>query len=245
MIKAVFFDLYGTLAGFNPPREVVQTQALESFGFTATKQGIALGYVGADDWMSQVNASDTPLLRLQGQDRDRFFSEYQRLIMEGAGIDVDLDTAGRVWAKVQQIPYSFAAFDDSLPVMDMLKLRELTLGLISNIGRDIDEMCESLGLAPYLDFTVSSTEVGIGKPHPPVFLKALERAGVTPDEAIHVGDSYRSDVQGAQGVGIRPLLLDRDGVMTDVTDCPRIGSLIEVLDYLDSPADPGESLGQT
>ena len=237
MIKAVFFDLYGTLAGFDPPREEVQTQALESFGFTATKQGIALGYVGADDWMSQVNASDTPLSRILGQERDHFFAEYQRLIMEGAGIDVDLDTAGQVWAKVQQIPYSFAAFDDTLPVLDMLKLRELTLGLISNIGRDIDEMCESLGLAPYLDFTVTSTEVGIGKPHPPVFLKALDRAGVAPDEAIHVGDSYRSDVEGARSVGIRPLLLDRDGVMTDVTDCPRIGSLIEVLDYLDSPAD--------
>ncbi|MCH7706134.1 MAG: HAD-IA family hydrolase [Chloroflexi bacterium] len=235
MIKAVFFDLYGTLAGFDPPREQVQTQALGSFGFTATKQGIARGYVGADDWMSQVNASDTPVPRLQGQARDRFFAEYQRLIMKGAGIEVDMDTAGQVWAKVQQIPYSFAAFDDSLPVLDMLKLRELTLGLISNIGRDVDEMCESLGLAPYLDFIVTSTEVGIGKPHPPVFLKALERAGVAPDEAIHVGDSYRSDVQGARGVGIRPLLLDRDGVMTDVTDCPRIGSLMEVLDYLDSP----------
>jgi len=237
VIKAVFFDLYGTLAGFDPPREEVQTQALESFGFTATKQGIALGYVSADDWMSQVNASDTPLSRLQGQEHDHFFAEYQRLIMKGAGIDVGMDTAGQVWAKVQQIPYSFAAFDDTLPVLDMLKLRELTLGLISNIGRDIHEMCESLSLAPYLDFTVTSTEVGIGKPHPPVFLKALERAGVAPNEAIHVGDSYRSDVEGARGVGIRPLLLDRDGVMTDVTDCPRIGSLIEVLNYLDSPAD--------
>ena len=233
----MFFDLYGTLAGFNPPREQVQTQALESCGFTATKEGIARGYVGADDWMSQVNATDSPVPRLTGQARDRFFAEYQRLIMEGAGIKVDLDTAGRVWAAVRQIPYSFAAFDDTLPVMDMLKLRELTLGLISNIGRDVDEMCESLGLTPYLDFIVTSTEVGIGKPHPPVFLKALERAGVAPDEALHVGDSYRSDVQGARGVGIRPLLLDRDGVMTDVTDCPRIGSLMEVLDHLDSPAD--------
>ena len=74
--------------------------------------------------------------------------------------------------------------------------------------------------------------MGRGKPHSPIFLTALERAGVEPHEALHVGDSYASDVLGAQGVGIYPLLLDRDGTQTLITDCPRISSLMEVVEHL-------------
>lgn len=232
MIKAIFFDLYGTLARFYPPREEVQAQACESFGLAVTRQGLIRGYLLADQWMSQVNAGETPVPQLAEEERARFFTEYQRLVLQGAGLEVDPETARRVWSKVREIPYGLALFDDTLPVLDILKRRKLILGLLSNIGRDVNELGEELGLAPYLDFTVTSREAGSSKPHPPMFLLALERAGVKPDEALHVGDSHLSDVQGARGVGIRPVLLDREGLMTYVDDCPRIKSLMGVLDYL-------------
>jgi len=232
MIKAVFFDLYGTLARFHPPREEVQAQACASFGFTVTREGLIRGYLLADEWMSRVNASETPVPQLAEEERARFFAEYERLVLQGAGVEVDLETAGRVWSRVREIPYQLALFDDVLPVLGMLKQRELTLGLLSNIGRNLTELGKELGLAPYLDFTVTSREAGSGKPHPPIFRLALERAGVKPPEALHVGDSHLSDVQGALGAGIHPLLLDREDVMTHVNDCPRIGGLIGVLDYL-------------
>lgn len=47
------------------------------------------------------------------------------------------------------------------------------------------------------------------KPHKEIFEKVLEISGCHPDEAIHVGDSLRSDVAGAQNAGIRAVLLDR------------------------------------
>ena len=232
MIKAVFFDLYGTLARFYPPREEIQTQACEAFGFTVTREGLVQGYTLADQLMSEVNASQAPVTQLVGEERAHFFAQYERLVLQGASVDVDLETAGRVWTKVQELPYGLALFDDVLPVLDMLKLRELTLGLLSNIGRDITELCEELGLTPYLHFAVTSQEAGSSKPYPPIFRLALKRAGVMPTEALHVGDSYFSDVQGARDVGINPLLLDREGVLDQVDDCPKISSLIEVLEHI-------------
>ncbi|MBI4200867.1 MAG: HAD family hydrolase [Chloroflexi bacterium] len=232
MIKAVFFDLYGTLARFYPPREEVQAKACESFGFRVTRQGLIRGYALADDLMSQVNATDSPVTRMEGEQRARFFAEYERLVLKGAGIDVDLETAGQVWAKVREIPYGLALFDDAVPTLRALGARGLTLGMLSNIGRDSTELCAELGLTPYLHFAVTSQEAGSSKPHPPMFLMALERAGVSPAEALHVGDSYLSDVQGARGLGIRPLLLDREGLMAHFDDCLKIRSLVEVLDYL-------------
>ena len=232
MIKAVFFDLYGTLARFYPPREEIQAEACESFGFVVTREGLVQGYTLADDLMSRVNASQTPVPQMGAAERDSFFADYERLVLQGAGIDVDLETAGRVWAKVREIPYGLALFDDVLPVLDLLRRRGLTLGLLSNIGRDINELCQELGLSSNLDFAVTSREAGSSKPHPPIFRLALEHAGVQPAEAIHVGDSYLSDVQGARAVGIRPVLLDRESVMTHVNDCARISGLAALLDDL-------------
>ena len=102
------------------------------------------------------------------------------------------------------------------------------MGVLSNLRRDMDQLCRQLGLASYLDFCISPEEAGAEKPHPPMFLAALERAAVSAPEAVHVGDQYRSDVLGAQAVGIHGVLLDRGGWLNDVTDCPKIASLSEL-----------------
>ncbi|MBI4199091.1 MAG: HAD-IA family hydrolase [Chloroflexi bacterium] len=232
MIKAVFFDLYGTLARFFPPREEVQARACASLGISVTPDGLARGYATADDLMAQVNASQTPMRHHVGVERDQFFARYEQLVLKGAGVAVDLETAARVWAKVQETPIRLALFDDVLAVLGQLKERRLVLGLLSNIDRDIGPLCRELGLTPYLDFALTAQEAGVTKPHPPFFRMALQRAGVQPPEAVHVGDSYLSDVQGARAIGIRPILLDRYGTLGHIADCPRIQALPQLLDFL-------------
>ena len=71
------------------------------------------------------------------------------------------------------------------------------------------------------------------KPHPPIFLSALKRAGVSPEEAAHVGDQYHTDVQGARSMGMMPVLLDRDNWHPEITDCPRVSGLMEVESVID------------
>lgn len=232
MIKAVFFDLYGTLAHFYPLREQIQTDACETFGFSVSRAGVTRGYLLADEFMAKVNASPVPVSRLDKDEHTRFFAKYEYLILQGAGIDVNLETAGRVWAKVRETPYGMALFDDVLPVLEALRFRGLTLGLLSNINWDIRGLCEELGLVSYLSFSITSREAGAGKPHPPMFLMALERAGVISTEALHVGDSHLSDVGGAHGVGICPVLLDRDGMFGDIHDCLKISDLFGVFEHL-------------
>ena len=97
-----------------------------------------------------------------------------------------------------------------------------------------DELAASLGLMEFLDFTVTSGEVGAEKPSPPIFLKALDKAGASPEESIHVGDQLTSDIEGAEGVGINPVLLDRDGNHRGYTQHPRIEGLSELPDVLNT-----------
>ena len=231
MIKAIFFDMYGTLARFYPLKEELQATACADFGIQVTPEGITQGYALADAYMAREKAVFS-LRKRSPEAREAFFAEYERLILQGAGIDVNLEKAGEIWRRVQQLPYDLAIYDDVLPALDMLKLQGLTLGLISNIDETGSQLAERLGVSMYLDFAVTSGEVGAEKPHPPIFLAALERAGVEPHEALHVGDQLSSDVQGAKSVGINPVLMDRDGLQWDFQDCPRLESMMEVLGLL-------------
>ncbi|HEX7527416.1 MAG TPA: HAD-IA family hydrolase, partial [Gaiellaceae bacterium] len=61
---------------------------------------------------------------------------------------------------------------------------------------------ERLGLAGLLDVLVFSDEVGVSKPDPEIFLRALEQIGVEPEHAMFVGDRLETDVQGAAKLGM-------------------------------------------
>ena len=227
MIKAVFFDLYGTLAGFSPSRYQIQATACADFGIQVTPESILRGYALADAYMAEQNAV-RPLRERSREGQNQFFAEYERLVLQGAGVEVSGERALEIWRRVRQVPYQLTRFDDVVPALEVLRSQGLTLGLISNMNRDGAELTRELGLAPYLDFAVTSIEVGAEKPHPPIFLAALEKAGAAPHEAVHVGDQLTSDVEGARGVGINPVLLDRDGNHTAIKGCPRIESLVEL-----------------
>ncbi len=228
MVKAVFFDFYNTLVRFYPPREQTQIAAGRLCGLELDPEGIVRGYVEADRYMTEQN-SRLHIQKMSPGDRLAFFARYEQRVLRGGGVDASLELAGRVWAKVREQPYGLAPFDDAAPTLRTLKGWGLVVGLISNIYQDLDALCERMGFTPYLDFTVTSRSAGAEKPHAPIFLAALARAKVQPGEAIHIGDQYGGDVVGARGVGIRPVLLDREGLLGEHTDVERIRGLSEVV----------------
>ena len=61
------------------------------------------------------------------------------------------------------------------------------------------------------DLFVTSEHAGSFKPEEAIFRYALERAGVEPNEAVHVGDSLEADVAGALGAGMRAVWLNATG----------------------------------
>jgi len=62
------------------------------------------------------------------------------------------------------------------------------------------------------------------KPHRSIFDAALAALEAQPGEAAMVGDSYADDIEGARALGMRAILLDRDGLHVDETD--RIDTLL-------------------
>ena len=233
MIKAVSFDFYNTLVRFWPPLEEIQQAACHELGLTVEEDAITHGYAVADVLFNREN-EERPLSKRSEEDRLEFFGRYEQLILKTAGIPVTIDLAQRVWKMAMTVPKDFVPFNDTVPALKQLREAGYKVGIITNLRRNLDELCEQVGLAPYLDFAVGSEEVGMEKPHPPIFMAALNRVNAAPGEVAHVGDQLRSDVIGAQGVGMHGVLLNRSGYGPASGDCPTISSLSELGKLIES-----------
>jgi putative hydrolase of the HAD superfamily len=117
---------------------------------------------------------------------------------------------------------NFSLYEDALPVLDELRRHEIKTGLISNGQRDLDEFVSHHLLD--VDAVVGSKAHGRVKPHASIFVAALAALDVAPEETVMVGDSYEDDIEGARALGIRAILLDRDGLRLDAPD--RIDTLL-------------------
>ena len=102
---------------------------------------------------------------------------------------------------------------------------------MSNWDESLLSHTDELGLTPLFDTIVGSLAVGYEKPHKRIFEIALERLALAPEDVIHVGDMYVSDVVGARRAGIRPVLLDRFDLMPQA-DCLRVSTLDQLLPLL-------------
>jgi putative hydrolase of the HAD superfamily len=106
---------------------------------------------------------------------------------------------------------SWRVYDDAWLALEEGRRRGLIQGVISDWGSDLVGILGDLGLTQYFSFVVISAVVGRAKPSPEIFRYALDRAGVEPEEAAYVGDSYVADVIGARASGLIPVLVDRKG----------------------------------
>ncbi len=232
MIKAVFFDLYHTVVRYEPPREELQSLALKDFGIEASPEAFGRPFVMADEFIYQEIAR-CPLSQRSPEDRMALWAQYQKIVLGEAGIEAGEKLVLYLVGKMRQLnSVKLVLYDDVIPALTGLKEKGLTLGLISNVDRDIAPLLNELGLSSLLQVVVTSQEVGFNKPQPEIFQAALNRAGVTATEALYVGDQYQIDVVGANGAGIKGVLLDRGGYFEEVTDSPRIRSLGQIFDYL-------------
>jgi FMN phosphatase YigB (HAD superfamily) len=98
-----------------------------------------------------------------------------------------------------------------MPSLDALRDAGVRMCVISNFVWGGTELIHDLELAARFEALVISARVGFQKPHRGIFEHALRRMRVEPARAVHVGDSYKADIDGARRMGITPVLIDRSG----------------------------------
>ncbi|HSF43055.1 MAG TPA: HAD-IA family hydrolase [Thermoanaerobaculia bacterium] len=129
---------------------------------------------------------------------------------------------------------AWEVFPEVPEVLEALTARGVRLGVVSNWDHRLPGVLEKLGLARFFNAVVYSSAVGVEKPDRRIFAEALSRLGIPAGAALHVGDSRLEDVEGAEAVGMRALLLTRGSRAGDLSDLALLPSRVGLWPVLDS-----------
>jgi putative hydrolase of the HAD superfamily len=227
--RAVFFDVDFTLIY---PGPAFQGEGYRTF---CARYGMAVDPVlfGA-----AVNSASHILDREQeAAYNEQIFLDYTAHIirhMGGTGETVEACAAEiyREWAACQH----FLMYDDVPAALRALTDRNIRVGLISNSHRCLESFQSHFELEGLIDVAISSSQHGYMKPHASIFEAALKLAGVSPADAVMVGDSLTQDIEGARRVGMKGVLVRRSGpaIESGIGDVPVIQTLRELPQHLDS-----------
>jgi putative hydrolase of the HAD superfamily len=120
------------------------------------------------------------------------------VFLDAAGVGLEPESfVGDFMAAIR-----FEAVPGAVEMLDRLRGRGLDLAVVSNWDVGLTEHLERIGADRLFSTVVTSAEAGAAKPDPAAFRLALERLGVEPARALHVGDE-NEDEQGAAAVGMR------------------------------------------
>lgn len=116
---------------------------------------------------------------------------------------------------IDYLPLFNHLLEGAIDLLEYLK-EKYNLHIITNGFEEVQKLkLEKSQIHKYFDVVVTSESVGVKKPNPKVFEFALNKAKVTANKAIMVGDSLEADVFGALAVGISPIHLFKDTPSVD------------------------------
>ena len=228
-IKAIFFDLDGTLRHSVPSGGEVFTDYVITLGLPVNDEARlrALRWEHLY-WASSVDLRDD-LLAHAGE-TENFWIEYsrRRLIALGASPQWAREFAAKASVHMGEFyrPESVVP-EDVRRALPQLRQQGYILGVISNRDKPFQDVLQEHGIGEFFDFSLAAGEVNSFKPEPGVFEHALGRLNLSPREAIYVGDNYYADVVGARRAGLQPILYDPIGIFPD-PDCVSIKSFDEL-----------------
>ena len=225
-IRAVFLDAGNTLVF---PRLEDLIADLREHGHSATPDDFyaaeRLAKRKLDDWLwPQIRRGELPK-QIDYYYWSQYLHEFTRRL--GAPESELGELTKRLIKSFQNLQLWSRVMPDTPAFLEGLATQGYFLGVISNSTGTLEDQLVRLGLARYFRAILDSAIVGIQKPHPEIFKLALERAGVEGSEAVFVGDTYATDVGGAQLAGLTGVLMDGLRAYSDAT-CPRISSLPEL-----------------
>ena len=227
MIKLIIFDASGTLVKHDWDPAGIACSVARELGINVEPDAGRAAYetVYTQFGTRRVEVERTGDYAKIAELWNRMFSAW----LKEAGQDTSRAEEMAAWFKQR-------AFSEESGVWGLFSdvegaLRELAdegyrLGVVSNWDHTLHVVLQNLGIRDSFDFVIASLEFGAEKPDPAIFHEALRLGGVKASEAVHVGDSFEDDYQGAERAGLKALFLDRNG-RTDLRE-GRIESLCRV-----------------
>jgi putative hydrolase of the HAD superfamily len=187
-VRAVIFDLWDTLVEWSPAEGARLSESLA-----------ALAGLRVEEFDRRLHAHYRPL------QTGPLAPTYRAL-----GIHED-DLPAALAAHHALAARTLRLRDGAAAALAHLRERGLKLGLISVCSEDVPARWPESDLAGLFDVETFSSECGLMKPDPAIYLLTTRALGVEPADCLFVGDGANDELAGAARVGIRPVLFLPDG----------------------------------
>jgi putative hydrolase of the HAD superfamily len=229
--RVIIFDVNGTLLGYDDPLgfEKRFARACRDLGLPVTTDQVCLAFHEVTQEWAKIKPRGFRRASSGRQYRQTMTWLY-RLLLEA------LEASGDLWQQADALYERFIVREGFMPLLDdvkdtlaRLRSRGMRLGILSNFPPHLEETLARHGIHDYFDFFVVSSLVGLEKPDPAIFELAIERAGVSKEEILYVGDNVDDDIRGARAVGLPVILIDRHDRWSQA-GCLRIRSLSELVE---------------
>ena len=208
MIKAIFFDLDGTLCNSDTAWNIAQS---EMFQLLREQYPDVSQEILTETWKTvhqrlfqQLDAGKCSMADVRDA---RFQCLFQEL-----GLPIDKVMEGLSGFFSSRYLTSLRLYDDATVLGE---LHAYHVGIITNGAHDehTDSQLSKvrhLGLSERIQSLTISGEIGVRKPKVEIFQVACERAGASPKEALFVGDTIENDIVGANRAGMTSVFINRE-----------------------------------
>ncbi|HEX2971828.1 MAG TPA: HAD family hydrolase [Tepidisphaeraceae bacterium] len=244
MLKAILFDLGDTLFDFAPmdTRAVFEEAGHKTYAFLEDR-GHKLPPFRR---YFRTQYSAVRWSYLWSKIRRREFNSFDLLGKICRRMNIELDDATLrelAWLWYSPITAYTSVAADVIPTLTQFRDRGYKLAIVSNTfipGFVLDKHLSLHNLLEFFPTRIYSSEIGYRKPHPRIFEMALQAVGVSPADAIFVGDLVKTDIVGARRAGIPAILRQPFATSTQhrLADfvIRRISDLHQILPALGAPA---------
>jgi putative hydrolase of the HAD superfamily len=207
LLKGAIFDLGETLMHLTVTWEQVRESRMKAIYEAFTEHGVSLDlddlkreYLRLHEEESEYAARTLEEIEI----RESFVKLFDRLGVSPRQQPEMGDLVKRYFALEAE---SWVIFPGITEMLQQVRDLGLKMGLLSNARNDwaVREIMERLGLTRYFDVILTSAGLGMRKPRPEPFREMLKMLGITPAEAVMVGNSMEADVAGAVPLGIKTI----------------------------------------
>ncbi len=196
-LKAVLFDLHGTLAYVEKP---ISSEEISLF---LLERGLEVYPQSLDAASYYVSMIDYPKSGFKN------WHSYLKQVM--LRLDIEIDSVNlRELAQLYRKRRTYTLFSDAVPTLKRVNQLNLKAAVVTTIAHFAFQKAIT-PVQHYFNVVMTGYEAGCEKSNPKMHKKTVQKLGVTPNEAVMIGDSLLVDVKIPQELGMHTILLDRTG----------------------------------
>ena len=208
--SVILFDFGGTLDTQGCHWGKMLWHGYETMGVSVTEEQFREAYVYAERKLGSeplIHANDTFRRMLSV----KLGLEFDYLLEKG-WLTVDEQGARKMQTELENHIYNKVetTIGSSKNVLEQLRKR-YRLGLVTNFYGNMSVVLKEFQLSNLFETVTESAVVGVRKPSPEIFRKAVAAMQVPPDRVLVVGDSYTKDILPAHEIGCRTCWIKGEG----------------------------------